>query len=60
MRKKGFWITENAAEVAEWCSKYTEISTFELLYQGTILVFETTDDGEEILFRLKWGHLIWP
>lgn len=59
MRKRSFWITEKAIEVAEWCSKYTEISHFELLYQGTIYAFDAADDGEELLFRLKWGHLIW-
>ena len=60
MRKRSFWITEKAIEVADWCRKYTEISHFELLYQREILIFETEDEGEYILFRLKWGHLIWP
>lgn len=58
MRLRGYWIAEQAAEVAEWCRRMTEYSTYELLYQGGILKFTPADDAEDLLFRLKWGHLI--
>lgn len=59
MAKKVFWITQNAAEVEQWCSKNTEKSRFELIYNGSILVFDVEDEDEELLFRMMWGHLIW-
>ena len=58
MRRQGIWITDQVEECAEWCDKNVEYSYFTLLHGGSTLAFYPQDEAEEVLFRLKWAHLI--